>query len=90
MVGIKFACNFRRILLFFLSVILFFGTESYNALFLSGSRQYGSVFYVKALQYFEKSIFTEGTGAYKPIFVLFYEIYECGDESKVFIVSTSA
>ena len=69
--GVKFVCNFRRILLSFLSVILFFSTESYNALFLSGSRQYGSVFYVKALQYFEKSIFTEGTGAYKPIFVLF-------------------
>lgn len=69
--GVKFDCNFRRILLFFLSVILFFSTESYNALFLSDSRQYGSVFYVKALDYFEKFTFTEDTGAYKLIFVLF-------------------
>ena len=69
--SVKFACNFRRILLSFLSVILFFSTESYNALFLSDSRQYGSVFYVKVLDYFEKFTFTEDTGVYKLIFVLF-------------------
>lgn len=69
--GVKFVCNFRRILLSFLSDILFFSTESYNALFLSGSRQYGSVFCVKTLEYFKKSTFTEGTGAYKPIFALY-------------------